>query len=589
MNDAGPDPTQMLIADVQSIAPDSAILRSILDGLPAMVGYWDADLRNRMANSAYIEWFGLTPEQMHGMHMRDVLGPELYEKNRPHIERVLAGEQQLFDRTIVDAQAATRHTQASYIPDVRGGEVRGFFVLVTDITPRVQAETQLKRSTEQYRALVRSIPGGLVLLFDPELRYRIAEGEALAAFGYESALLEGSTLEEAHSPEVAAELAPRYRRALAGEAVSWDEVAGDKVFRLNAGPVRDHGGSVFAGMVVCTDITAEHRAEVIARALRAIATLIAGNASLDEVVAAIAERMHDVFDFEQAAVLRLDAPDRATILAARPAMPELPDQLVFPPGDPSATAIVARTGAPALASYEAESEGAGRQLYASDMRSGGAAPIRIRGEIWGTVALGSRTPGAVDESTLKRLASFAEMVEMAIGNAAAWSELTRQATTDPITGLPNHRSFHEHLDRELGETRRSGRPLSVVVLDLDRFKRINDTFGHPVGDRIIAEVGRRLDRVKREHEVIARIGGEEFAWLLPNTDGDAAFAAAERARMRIAEEPFEEVGSLTLSAGVCDLDSAGGPQDLVEDADRALYAAKRAGRNRTMRVTPGTL
>ena len=124
------------------------------------------------------------------MHMRDFLGPSVFEANQPYIMGVLAGHPQEFERTLVDRSGATRHSHMSYVPDIVGGEVHGFFVLVTDVTARVEAERalaesadRLARSADQYRALVRSIPGGFVLLFDPELRCMVADGEALSAWG----------------------------------------------------------------------------------------------------------------------------------------------------------------------------------------------------------------------------------------------------------------------------------------------------------------------------------------------------------------------------------------------------------------------
>jgi PAS domain S-box-containing protein len=111
-----------------------------------MVGYWDSDLRNVTANDAYIRFFGKSPEQMRGIHIRDLLGPDLYEKNRPFIEGALKGEPQQFDRDIPTPSGEVRHTQASYIPDVVDGEVRGFYVLVTDITERRRVEQELERS-----------------------------------------------------------------------------------------------------------------------------------------------------------------------------------------------------------------------------------------------------------------------------------------------------------------------------------------------------------------------------------------------------------------------------------------------------------
>lgn len=119
---------------------EARLLHGLLDRLPAMVAYWDQDLRNVIANEAYVEWFGFKPADMRGRHIREILGERVYAMNLPYIEGALAGTEQLFDRTLVDTNGRTRHTQASYVPDVVDGVVRGFFVLVTDVTPRVEAQ-----------------------------------------------------------------------------------------------------------------------------------------------------------------------------------------------------------------------------------------------------------------------------------------------------------------------------------------------------------------------------------------------------------------------------------------------------------------
>jgi diguanylate cyclase (GGDEF)-like protein/PAS domain S-box-containing protein len=160
------------------------------------------------------------------------------------------------------------------------------------------------------------------------------------------------------------------------------------------------------------------------------------------------------------------------------------------------------------------------------------------------------------------------------------AELERLATHDPLTGLANHRVLHEQLRTEVARASRHGHPLSVAVLDLDHFKQVNDRYGHPVGDNVLCEVAQRLCGVAREGELLARVGGEEFAWIL-NAEGDDAFAAAERARHAIGATSFPEVGTVTISIGVCDLTAAGESVQLYQRADQALYLAKRQGRNRS--------
>jgi diguanylate cyclase (GGDEF)-like protein/PAS domain S-box-containing protein len=162
-------------------------------------------------------------------------------------------------------------------------------------------------------------------------------------------------------------------------------------------------------------------------------------------------------------------------------------------------------------------------------------------------------------------------------------ELKRLATQDPLTGLANHRVFHEQLHAEIARARRQDLRLSVAVLDLDHFKQVNDRHGHPVGDEVLRDAGARLAAVIREGEVLARVGGEEFAWILTGLGEEGAFAAVERARRVIGDTPFARAGTITMSAGVAELGLIDVAGDLYERADQALYRAKQNGRNQTIR------
>jgi diguanylate cyclase (GGDEF)-like protein/PAS domain S-box-containing protein len=168
------------------------------------------------------------------------------------------------------------------------------------------------------------------------------------------------------------------------------------------------------------------------------------------------------------------------------------------------------------------------------------------------------------------------------------ADLARLVTHDTLTGLVNHRGFHERLREEIARSRRHNTPLSLAILDLDHFKQVNDTYGHPVGDRVLAEVGRRLRSLSRLGEHVARVGGEEFAWILPGTDDAGAYTAAERARRAIGTEPFAGIGGLTVSVGVCELGENADADELQRLADLALYEAKHEGRNIVVRHRSGS-
>ena len=157
------------------------------------------------------------------------------------------------------------------------------------------------------------------------------------------------------------------------------------------------------------------------------------------------------------------------------------------------------------------------------------------------------------------------------------ARLAELAAKDELTGLLNKRSFLVNLAGEVGRARRHGRPVCLAILDVDGFKRINDAGGHQAGDRVLAEAGGRLGALVRTGEHMARVGGDEFGWILPDADAEGATAAVQRARSAVAGERFGGMGFLTLSAGICETDGSIDAGELYRRADRALYTAKTAG------------
>jgi diguanylate cyclase (GGDEF)-like protein len=169
---------------------------------------------------------------------------------------------------------------------------------------------------------------------------------------------------------------------------------------------------------------------------------------------------------------------------------------------------------------------------------------------------------------------------------ALQAELREQAIRDPLTGMYNRRYLDETLERELGRAQREGYPVSLVMIDVDRFKDVNDTFGHAAGDSVLRVIGDRLRAETRLGDMACRLGGDEFLVLLPNTALAAAHARAEYWRVTIEEAIRNSAGELGYSDTTISLGVASFPQnghtahDVLAAADAAVYAAKAAGRNR---------
>ena len=260
---------------------------------------------------------------------------------------------------------------------------------------------------------------------------------------------------------------------------------------------------------------------------------------------------------DAAAVVRFETGGFGTIVGAcepRGLVELIPGTTVSLESDEPA-ALVFRTGQPAT----------------------GAAPIRIGARLWGALVAQS--------ADSDRLAALALAAQPAVAFADATARLGALATRDQLTNLPDHRAFHEQLRSEARRAERHERALSLVLINIDDFKRINTVHGRLAGDRALAEVGRRLAATVRNGELVSRLSADHFGWILPETEGLNGWVAAERARRALAAAPIEGVGSITASAGVCDFEEVGGSDELLALAEVALVHAKGSGGNATFRYS----
>ncbi len=206
-------------------------------------------------------------------------------------------------------------------------------------------------------------------------------------------------------------------------------------------------------------------------------------------------------------------------------------------------------------------------------------PLHKTNDAFGCLIVSSDRDGLTD-TEMNFLSLYANQIELAITVAGLFEEVKKQAVTDPLTGLYNRRYFEETITKEAERSVRLKQPFSLVSLDLDYLKRINDTYGHQYGDLAIKTIANVLKREARSIDVPARIGGEEFNVLLPGVDSKGGYTAAERIRKSIENQVLDTIGGVTASIGVATFSEHSDRIDeLTEMADQAMYQAKLNGRN----------
>jgi diguanylate cyclase (GGDEF)-like protein len=251
--------------------------------------------------------------------------------------------------------------------------------------------------------------------------------------------------------------------------------------------------------------------------------------------------------------------------------------------------LVVETGESLLvADWANAPEALKRRAVITDKETGSAliVPLKEDGAVIGLLSVQHTHPGVYSEADLHLMQRLAEQVAAAVADACAFERsllLERESQEDPLTGIANRRFFSQRLAAEIEAARRVGQPLTVAVADLDRFKVVNDRLGHPIGDEVLRQSATLMRRLCREADVVARIGGEEFALILPGMERDTAVDFCERLRHSVDAHDWQTVHSnlhVTLSIGIAQWDGQGGVDELLQAADTQLYRAKHSGRNR---------
>jgi diguanylate cyclase (GGDEF)-like protein/PAS domain S-box-containing protein len=401
-------------------------IKSVINAMPNMIGYWDKELRFRFVNDAYREWFGKAPEAIIGTAIRDLMGERLFALNEAHILGALAGEQQQFQRTLTKADGSAGYILGNYIPDIdANGTVTGIFILASDVTELKEAQAQLE----------------------------------LAASVFENTV-EGITVTNAQ-------------------------------------------GIILSVNRAFTEITGYEAEEAIGQTPR---------------------------------ILKSHRHDQAFYVAMW------------------------------------------QEITAKD---------RWKGDIWnrrkdGEVYLERITITMIRDAfgePIRYVSVFNDITDL-------WHKdeyLRHLAFHDALTDLPNRSLLMERLDQQIATAKREQFGMALMFLDLDRFKFVNDNFGHNVGDDLLRAVAQKLLTLVRQSDTVARLGGDEFVIQLRNPANKAEIADIAHRIISVINEPMEFRGNAVqvgTSIGIAIFPADGHTAvDLIKNADAAMYAAKDAGKN----------
>lgn len=305
----------------------------------------------------------------------------------------------------------------------------------------------------------------------------------------------------------------------------------------------------------------------------------------EKMIEKLVEGTEDIFSFDQCAVFIVDPDRRRIVLRSQRGFGfKAGTEISFPLGRGLVGYIIDHDQ-PLIFSDRKKMEIVPGYTGEERMRSFMGHPLRFRDDLAGAIIFAAAGVGFFTNSSFETLKLLAYQASAQLSNAFLHKQVEKLARTDGLTGLYNHRSFQERLDYELRRADRQEHPLSLLLLDIDLFKRLNDNYGHPFGDEVLKGVSKALSRMARSIDFVARYGGEEFAIILTDSNRKGAGLMAERVLKAVSRASFhhEEKGrdlSVTVSVGSSTFpDDGKAKEDIIGRADQALYLAKESGRN----------
>ncbi len=537
-------------------------IRLITDNVSLPISYIDADHNVQFCNRAGYQWLKLTEADVLGKPLREVYGEAAAEQVRPWLDKVFAGQAQTYERYASNLAGTSRWIRGHMVPDFdESGKVVGVFTVLADIDSDVKLRNGIAEQERQIRLFSDNIPEAIFYL-TRDRRFKFANNTYLHQHGVTRESVIGKTLAEVCGDEVANAAEPSIARAFAGETVlderlvahtPADAPAETRWLRLRNVPDFDESGVVQGIYVVGSDIHEIKTAEFELRRANWMLSSHFENTPLavvewgaDSCVRLWSPQAERLFGWTEAEVIGkkigswnfIVEDDHADVMNAMTRMHQ---------GTEKHTTSVNRN-------YRKDGSIIWCEWYNSNL---------------------------TDENG--QFVSMLSLAQDVSARVEAEERLIHQATHDSLTGLPNRTLLQDRLHLAIARARRNSTRIAALFIDLDRFKEVNDTLGHRVGDSLLRLIASRLRSTVRDSDVLVRISGDEFLVLLEQPpDLPAAINVAHKLLGTISEPALIEghqifvSGSIGISIFPDDADDA---DTLLRHADMAMYRAKEAGKN----------
>ena len=553
------------------------------------------------ANRLFEEISGYTSDELVGTHSLDYVHPDDRETVRAKAIEVLKGHSSSPYEFRLIRKDSGMVWVLDRVASVRYKGKRSVLGTLEDITERKRVEEALRESEEKYRLHFESI-SDIIYSIDPEFKVLQVSPSVERVLGYKPEELVGKPFQGLNilAPESLERAFMDAMQVFSGERIvstEYEFIAKDgtrKFGEVSGAPLYSQEGKIVAVISVARDITERKKAEEEVRrytkqleALFNIGATVSRTLNLEELLDNVLDTLLMVMGVEVGGIFLLDEQTSKLLLRAHRGMsPEFIRKVeVVSIGD-GFIGQVAKSGKPILAEdVSADSKLSRMRKMGDGIQSFAAVPIMAKEKILAVMGVGSRKYRKFPDWEILMLDTIANQIGMAIENAQLYEHALELAFTDSLTGLYNRRYLMDQIEREFIRAQRSKAPLSLVMVDLDGLKAINDRFGHHVGDRFLKEVAKIVKVNTRASDVAARWGGDEFMLLAPGIDSRSAIKIAERIRAQVERYKMKlegkEVG-ITISSGIVTYpDHASVVAELLKKADEAMYNAKKGGKNRS--------